>query len=149
MKKTILVTRNQLLSQEINSDNKKSILVKRNPFLWTHILRLNYSINSQQHVHPTKKFAWAYKFLGNLVPRLPVNLLPCTTHYPLNTTHYTLHTTHHTLQTTYYKLHTTCSSERTTVIWSSLEFAVSKTAYLVYSQFKPYFGCFLSPGWTD
>ena len=42
--KSILVTRNQFLSQEINSCHKISILVTRNQFLWAHILQLNLSI---------------------------------------------------------------------------------------------------------
>ena len=39
-KKSILDTRNQVLSQEINSYHKKSIFFTRNQFLWTHILWL-------------------------------------------------------------------------------------------------------------
>ena len=61
-KKTILVIRNPLLSQEIN---------------FCHILWLSYSINLQQHGNPTKEFAWAYIFRGNLVPRFPRNSPPC------------------------------------------------------------------------
>ena len=75
-KKSSLVTRNQFLPQEIHSYHKKSILVKRNQFLWSHILWLNYFINTQQRVKPTKKFAWMLTFRGNLVPRFPGNLPP-------------------------------------------------------------------------
>ena len=76
-KKSSLVTRNQFLPQEIHSYHKKSILVKRNQFLWSHILWLNFFINTQQRVKPTKKFAWMLTFRGNLVPRFPGNLPPC------------------------------------------------------------------------
>ena len=75
-KKSSLVTRNQFLPQEIHSYHKKSILVKRNQFLWSHILWLNYFINTQQRVKPTKKFAWMLTFRGNLVPRFPGNSPP-------------------------------------------------------------------------
>ena len=67
-KKLMLVTRNQCLWQEINSFHKKSILVSLHP-----TVKL---INSWPRVNPTKKFAWAYTFCGNLVPRFPVNSPP-------------------------------------------------------------------------
>ena len=76
-KKSSLVTRNQFLPQEIHSYHKKSILVKRNQFLWSHILWLNYFINTQQRVKPTKKFAWMLTFRGNLVPREFAALVWC------------------------------------------------------------------------
>ena len=88
-KKSILVTRNQFLSQEINSCPKKSILATRNQFLSQEINSChkksflvssypsNKLINLRQRVNPTKKFAWAYTFRGNLVPRFPENLPPC------------------------------------------------------------------------
>ena len=66
--KSILVTRNHLLSQEINSCHKKTFLVSSYP-----LVKL---INLSQRVNPTKKFAWAYTFRGNLVPKFPVNLPP-------------------------------------------------------------------------
>ena len=73
-KKSSPVTRNQFLPQEIHSYHKKSILVKRHQFLWSHILWLNYFINTQQRVKPTKKFAWTFR--GNLIPRFPGNSPP-------------------------------------------------------------------------
>ena len=65
---------NQFLSQEIIFCHKKLILVTRNHFpLSSHpLVKL---INSQ--VNPTKIFAWAYTFCGNLVARFPVNSPPC------------------------------------------------------------------------
>ena len=68
-KKSILVTRNQFLSQEINSCHKKSFLLNSHPSVKL--------INSWQLVKPTKKFAWACTFRGNLVPRIPGNSPPC------------------------------------------------------------------------
>ena len=72
--KSILVARNQFLPQQINSCHKKSFLVSSHPSVEL--------INSQQRANPTKHFAWAYTFRGNLVPRGPVNSPPWgTTHH--------------------------------------------------------------------
>ena len=89
-KKSILVTRNHFLSQEINSCQKKSILVKRNQFLSQEInscckkfflvssnSSVKLTLNLRQRVNPTKNFAWAQTFRGNLVPRFPGNSPPC------------------------------------------------------------------------
>ena len=91
-KKSILVARNQFLSQEINSCHKKSILITRNQFVSLEINSghkksflvssrpLVKLINLWQCVNPSKKFAWAYTFRGNPVPRFLVNLLPWLLH---------------------------------------------------------------------
>ena len=71
MKRMIFVTRSQFFLQEINSCHKKLFLVSLHPFVKP--------INLQQCMNPTKKFAWAYRFRGNLVPRFPANSPPWST----------------------------------------------------------------------
>ena len=94
--KSILFTRNQFLSQEINSCHNKSFLVSSHP-----LVKL---INLQQPVNPTNKFSCAYTFRGNLVPSefttLSYTLDP--THHILHIASYTLDPTHCILQITSY-----------------------------------------------
>ena len=59
------MTRNLFLSQETSSCHKKSILVRRIHFLW---LSLLYKLVALRESYQ--------KFLGILVHRLPVNIMP-------------------------------------------------------------------------
>ena len=84
--KSNFATKNSFLWQKNDFCHKNSILVTRIQFFSQKSFLLSSHpsvkpINLQQRVNPTKKFAWAYTFRGNLVPRFPVNLPPWCQNY--------------------------------------------------------------------